>query len=174
MKLDSKFTNNYFKCYNEAKGVAEAKSLILKKKDTAVTTHLQNIVFFSLIILLISIICLLFKQQCLFYLIAFINMLYFFTNIIYMLEKTITGPHIKGTTMITRDGIMNNSYQNIQMLFTWDLIKGVVIKKYTVTILTSTSCYFYFDISYKDKIIDTLEKYNKKKLLINDNQKTKK
>ena len=45
------------------------------------------------------------------------------------------------------------------MIFSWDKIKGFVVGKYTVTILTDTPIYFYFNISKKDEILKAIEKY---------------
>ena len=100
MKLEPIFTNSYFKCYNEAQGVADAKNLILKTKNTDVTTHLENVLFLCLLILLISVLCLLLKYYLCFYLCFFGNIIYFLTNIFYLLNKAINGPITKGTTML--------------------------------------------------------------------------
>ena len=54
----------------------------------------------------------------------------------------------------------------IKMTFNWDKVLGVVIGKYTVTILTDTPCYFYFKIDDKRKIIKVLEKYGEEDKII--------
>ena len=87
-----------------------------------------------------------------------------------MLERTIRGNSINGETSITKNGIVNNTYKNIEMHFSWDLIDAVVVKKYSVTILTNTACYFFFDISQKDKIVDLLKKYKHEDLLVEKNK----
>ena len=56
------------------------------------------------------------------------------------------------------------------MIFNWDKIKAVVIKKYSVTILTDTNVYFYFDIKLKEDIIKCIKKYGSKTLIIENSQ----
>ena len=52
------------------------------------------------------------------------------------------------------------------MIFSFDKIKCIVVGKYTVTILTDTPVYFYFDISKKEDIIEAIEKYGDKDKII--------
>ena len=56
--------------------------------------------------------------------------------------------------------------KDIEILFKWNRIAGVVIKEYSVTILTKGSVYFFFDIKEKDKILKAIKKYNKDILVI--------
>ena len=69
-----------------------------------------------------------------------------------------------GKTIIDDNGITNDSFQNIKMIFSWDKIKMMIVKKYSITILTDTSCYFFFDISKKDEIEKALFKNIIKKI----------
>ncbi len=169
MKIDMKF-KNYFRSFNEAEGVAMARKLILKSRNPQVTTYLQNFLLIFFFVLLTSIYLLVFGYYEVFYLVFFMDLIFLFLNIFYMLERTIRGNSIDGETSITKNGIVNNTYKNIEMHFSWDLIDAVVVKKYSVTILTNTACYFFFDISQKDKIVDLLKKYKHEDLLVEKNK----
>ena len=71
------------------------------------------------------------------------------------------------TIIIDKNGITDESYYGIKMIFSFDKINAIVVGKYTVTILTDTPCYFYFDVKEKENIIKAIEKYNKEVRIIN-------
>ena len=70
------------------------------------------------------------------------------------------------TILIDKNGITDESYYGIKMIFNWSKIKGVVIGKRAITILTDTHIYFYFDISKKSEVIKAIEKYGNSDLII--------
>lgn len=108
-----------------------------------------NIIFFS----------------CLIYLISIIYLIITFCKVIsiYNFRKK---RNFKNSIVIDKNGITDESYHGIKMIFEWEKIIGVVISKYTVTILTDTPVYFYFNISKKDDVISAIEKYGDKEKII--------
>ena len=108
-----------------------------------------NIIFFS----------------CLIYLISIIYLIITFCNVIsiYNFRKK---HNFKNSIVIDKNGITDESYHGIKMIFKWEKIIGIVISKYTVTILTDTPVYFYFNISKKDDVISAIEKYGDKEKII--------
>lgn len=68
--------------------------------------------------------------------------------------------------MIDENGITDESYYGIKMILKWEKITGVVIGKHTITILTDTPVYFYFDIAKKEDVIKAIDKYGNKDLII--------
>lgn len=168
MKIEDNAFTNFFKCFNEAQGVATAKSLVLKKKNPKVTTYLQNVVLIFLYILLVSLYLLVFKRIFLFSLVLFADLVFLFLNIFYMIERCLSTDKPRGTTTINKNGLVNNSYKKIEMHFSWDLVEAVVIKKNSITFLTKTPCFFFFDIANKKEIKELLKKYHKEDLLIEE------
>ena len=63
--------------------------------------------------------------------------------------------------LINEDGITDKSFYDIKINLNWSKIKALVIKKKTLTFLTDTSLYFFFDINEKGTIIKAINKYNK-------------
>lgn len=163
--------NNYFKTYNEARGVVLNKKKILRKRNSRCMNYLTRILLTLLFVLLIVIMMSITKSLCLYDLgviILFIELV----NIAFTLASNITfyvfrkKRNFTSTIVINEEGLIDTSFQGIKMIFSWDKIKGVVIKKYSITILTDTSCYFYFDIKSKEDILKAVEKYGSKDLII--------
>ena len=168
MKIENNAFTNFFKCFNEAQGVAAAKGLILKKRNPKVTTYLQNIILIFAYILLVSLYLLVFDKLFLFALVLFADIIFLFLNIFYMVERCISKDKQKGTTTINKNGLINDSYKKIEMHFSWDLVEAVVIRKNSITFLTKTPCFFFFDIANKKEIKELLKKYNKENLIIEE------
>ena len=153
MEIENKVGKNFFKCFNEARGVALAKRRLFKNKKSKTFTYLDNVLMILILLLLISILFLLIPSLHIFaYILVLIVLLSILSNVIYLLYVYFIrkNKHM-GKTIIDDNGITNDSFQNIKMIFSWDKIKMMIVKKYSITILTDTSCYFFFDISYYDK-----------------------
>ncbi len=157
MKLESNYTH-YFKCYNEAKGVASAKRWLLKNPHTKVTTHIENICLLLFLFLLLALASFIAHFYLLFTILIYLSVFYFYLNLTIFIVRLINHHHRKYTAELTEEGLIFNSFQNIELLFRWPLIKKIIIKKYSITILTSTSFFFFFDISYKDQLLAFLKK----------------
>lgn len=171
MKIESNVGNNYFKIYSESHGVAINKNKILKAKKSKCLNYFQMILIIFLSILILSILLIL-LNNC--YTLS-LSILFITFNIVFislsLLQIISTyfyrkSKKFNNSIIIDKEGITDNSFQGIKMVFSWDKIKGVVIKKYSITILTDTRCYFYFDISNKDDIIKSVNKYGSKDLII--------
>ena len=61
--------------------------------------------------------------------------------------------------IIDKTGLTDESFYNIKMIFKWDKILAIVVGQETVTFLTDTPVYFYFNISEKEKIMKAIKKY---------------
>ena len=168
MKIENDFSQNFFKCFNEAQGVATAKRIILKSKNINVTTYLENLFLISILLLLFGVLFLTINNKIIFFLFIFADLLNLFLHTIYISERVINKNNLKGNTIINEKGIINDSYKNIEMHFSWDLVQAVVIKKYSITILTKTPCFFFFDISKEEEIKKLLKKYKKENLIIEE------
>ena len=70
------------------------------------------------------------------------------------------------TVTFSKEGMIDESFYGIKMTFKWEKVLAVVIKKYTITILTDTPAYFYFNITEKNNILKALEKYQVKDKVI--------
>lgn len=167
MKFEGVVSKDFFKTFNEAKGVAECKNHILKTKKTTSFTYLQSILLVILILLFISGITYFLNLTLLFYTMLIITIFYLIMHISFLIEMLYYSNHKSNCyTIIDEKGITNTAFYNIEMLFSWDLITGVVIKKHSITFITSTPCYFFFNIEYKKKILELLKKYHHKDLII--------
>lgn len=67
----------------------------------------------------------------------------------------------KDTFFFDEEEIRNNSYMVIEMLFCWDKIKYIVVKKYSVIVLTDTPVFFFLNNDVKDELIKEIKKYKK-------------
>ena len=47
----------------------------------------------------------------------------------------------------------------IEMLFRWDKIKYIVVKKYSVIVLTDTPIFFFMNVEVKDELLSGINKY---------------
>lgn len=170
MKIECNI-NNYLKTYNEVKGVVKSKNRILKNKNSNCLNNITRIII-SLICLII-LITYMNLSNILFlnntsYILAFISSIYITFCIIYNIKiySYRKKMNFQSTIVLNKEGLTDTSFQGIKMIFSWSKIKGIVIKKNSITILTDTTCYFYFDISCKEDILSALDKYATRDLII--------
>ena len=165
MKKETEIKNNYFKIDDEAKSVAtHRKEIIKSKKNTTLTYSTETLLIFITIIL-ISMILKTHKLE-----IITLGILYLLINILRFINsyKFRKKQNFKSEIIIDKKGITDiSSFKNTEILFKWDKIKAIVLKKYSLTILMDSRIYFYFDIKEKDKIIKEIKKYKKDILIIN-------
>ena len=83
--------------------------------------------------------------------------------IIYQVRKK---EHFTNVVKIDKNGITDESYYGIKMVFSWDKISALVVGKHTVTVLTDSPIYFYFNISEKDEVLKAIDKYEEKDKLV--------
>lgn len=171
MKIKSNMKNSFFKNYNEAKGIALSKKKILKNNTNKVPTYLTYILI--TIILLCSITILSYHLDKT----KTIGTLYLITLIIYIfyvISRTIWSYKFRkkqdyqNIIILDEEGLTDKSFYGIKITFTWDKIKAFVIKKYTITVLTDTNLYFFFDIKEKEEILKAIEKYHNSAIIIKE------
>ncbi len=175
LKISCDLSKKYFECFDEAKGIALHKRKILKNKSVSCLSYMQEV---FLIFLVIEFICLLLSlvasySMCFFiYFLLTVDIIFFLFHIIRVFVGILLRKKqgFKGSIIIDENGITNTSYYKIKMVFAWPKIKAIVIKKYTVTILTDTPCYFYFDVAKNKKILEAVKKYHKNTLIL-ENEK---
>lgn len=162
---------NYFKTYNEAKGVVLSKKKILKSKSPKCLNYLTRNIIVILLIIVLAVLIPFTTNICLISLIYILILLEVITIslaitnyvTLYLYRKK---RNFKSIITLNKEGLTDTSFQGIKMIFSWDKIKGIVIKKYSITILTDTSCFFYLDIRNKKDIEKALDKYASKDLII--------
>lgn len=162
---------NYFKTYNEAKGVVLSKKKILKSKSPKCLNYLTRNIIVILLIIVLAVLIPFTTNICLISLIYILILLEVITIslaitnyvTLYLYRKK---RNFKSIITLNKEGLTDTSFQGIKMIFSWDKIKGIVIKKYSITILTDTTCFFYLDIRNKKEIEKALDKYASKALII--------
>ncbi len=171
MKISCDISQNYFNCYSESKGVAVHRQSILKKKKPNRLNYYTEILIACLAILIISFLLTLTKDMFWWLfasLLALIDIIFLFI-IIFNFLFVFTFRHkqkFKNTIILDDNGLTYTSVYNIKVNFAKEKLQALVIKKHTVTILTDTPCYFYFDINTKEKILEALKKYKYKTMII--------
>lgn len=174
------FDNNksYFKCYDEARGVAMNKSYILKNKKITLFSYTDYMysIFCILLILSLGILFLapneLITLSICLLVLDFMFLIYTLISTYYMYNLRKRKSPLE--VLVDQDGITNSSFYGIKMIFNWDKITGVVVKKNSVTVLTDTPIYFYFDKKQETKLIREIKKYKPKITIIKEKAKKKK
>ena len=172
MKISSDISKNFFLIYSEARGFATRKNKIIKKNKINKLGYFSRITLVFIFWWIIGFILLLKcdSKNCVlpsvilcldvtFYLLLVVRLF-----LISIFRKKRLG--YKTSITINKKGLIDNSFYNIEMTFGWDLIKAIVVGKYSVVIFTDTPCYFTFDKSELDNILKALEKYEKEVKII--------
>lgn len=169
MKIKYDMNKNYFRCYNESQGVMMAKNEILKNPKAKIYNYVEKGIINILLVVIIYILSkiLLFfdntnmivKMLNIIVIIALcLIILYFLVFFIgYFVEKSKN--HI-GNLEVDATGIKDLSDSGMIVGFTWDNIKALVIKKHTINIITDSSIYLFIDITYKERLLKAIERYN--------------
>lgn len=172
MKIKSDISKNFLSIYDEARGVAQNRHKILKKQKVNNVTYLERVLFIFCVILLIGIYDI---KLCLpvGYLLILAGTIYLVIEILrtyynYIFRKN---REFKSEIIINEQGIIDvSSFENVEILFKWETIKAIVIRKYSLTILTNSPVYFYFDIKDKNKISKAIKKYKKDIVIIKEDK----
>ena len=170
MEIKSNMKKTYLRNYNEAKGIVVNKKRVLKHKKNKVPTYLTSAL---ITITLLSICTILFSIIDSSNIFKTIFLVLLITYISYSIIRTIGSILLKknqidliNTITIDENGITDKSFFKIKINLSWDKIKAVVVKKYTVTFITDTQLYFFFDIKDKEEILKQVKKYSKETLII--------
>ncbi len=165
MKISGNIKENKFKCYNEARSIAKNKRQVLLKQKVCswpfwATKFLVFAIFFVLGFILV-----LNDYLFLANIVILGDILYLALNLLrVILSLTIRDDDIVLT--FNKEGIIDESYMGIKMIFKWEKIKAIVFGEYSITILTDTPYYFFLDIKNKKKVLEVLNKYSKDILIV--------
>lgn len=169
MEIKTNMKKSYLRNYNEAKGIAVNKKRVLKHKTNKVPTYLSSVLITIILLLTCTILFSLIDSSNIFKNI-FLTILITYTS--YSILRTIWSVNFKkkqnylNTIVIDENGITDSSFYNIKININWNKITAIVIKKYTITFITDTHLYFFFDISKKEEILEQVKKYSKENLVI--------
>lgn len=163
MEIKSNLKNNYLKIYNEARGVVINRSLVLKRKNARCLGYFQMVALLFCLFVVMTIAVYFGVNRWVFYFLLVVDFLILLIPIIrtiwnYRWKKA---NNFENTILIDKDGITDKSFKGIKITIGWDKIRGIVVKKYSLTIITKTSIYFYFDAKEQDKILKECLKYIK-------------
>lgn len=170
MEIKSNMKKSYLKHYNEAKGIAVNKKRVLKYKTNKVPTYLASAL---ITITLLSIGTILFSIIDSSNIFKTIFLVLLITYMSYSIIRTISSVLLKknqidliNTIVIDEEGITDKSFFKIKINVSWDKIPAVVVKKHTVTFITDTKLFFFFDIKNKEEILKLVKKYSQNTLII--------
>ena len=169
MEIKTNMKKSYLRNYNEAKGIAVNKKRVLKHKTNKVPTYLTSALITVILLSMCTILFSIIDSSNIFKILFLISLI---TYISYSILRTIWSVNFKkkqdflNTIIIDENGITDSSFYNIKININWDKITAIVIKKYTITFITDTHLYFFFDISKKDEILKLVKKYSKENLVI--------
>ncbi len=169
MKIKCDLSKNYLAIYNETLNVVRHRKQIIKKGKVNKLNFLPHLLCNFGFWFVIGLIVYFVMKPCGSCSTLFLSLILFF-DLIYLVVELIRFLAIrcyrytkcfKGECLLDEDGLTNDSYYDIKITFKWSKIKAVVIKKYSITILTDTPFYFYFDIGCEDNILKCVKKYSK-------------
>lgn len=169
MEIKTNMKKSYLRNYNEAKGIAVNKKRVLKHKTNKVPTYLTSALITITLLSICTFIFSIIDSSNIFKLFFLISLIIYIS---YSILRTIWSVNFKkkqdflNTIIIDENGITDSSFYNIKININWDKITAIVIKKYTITFITDTHLYFFFDISKKEEILKLVKKYSKENLVI--------
>ena len=175
IRIDTKLSKNFFDIYNESRGFAINKSRILKAKKIKGLNYISYLFIFFIVIFVIDLLVIFKSTNYLITTYAFmfivLDIILFIMGLcrIYLNYIYRNKNRVVNSMLINRKGITDlSSFRNVEMLFLWDRVEGIVVGEYSVVIYLGGSIYLYFNKKDKKKIIDGVKKY-KKDILIIDN-----
>lgn len=171
MKITNNLSNNYFDYYKKALSINFNKKLILEDRKIYrgdfLAIVLINIVYLILeIVLILSIGKILNILNYCILLIGFYITLRIISRILLSLYRHSIG--LIHTYEFDEKGLYDKSFFGIKFLFSWNSIKGIVIDKDIIVILTNNICYFILNKSCEEELIKVLKKYKKEELVIKE------
>lgn len=165
--IDYDLTDSYVLIYDEAYGVARKRKKLLKNPRTNTYTYLGITMLRLFIVILINLIC--YGYLCfvghsywLSMILVFIPFLYLylvFDILIFTVKITCRSKSLKGNLKISKEGITDSTFNGIKILFEWKRIKMVIVKKYSVIILTDTPIYFFVNKEVDKQLIREIKRF---------------
>ncbi|HAB66777.1 MAG TPA: hypothetical protein DCE23_05365 [Firmicutes bacterium] len=167
-------SDSYVLIYDEAYGVAKKRKKLLKKPTTKTHTYLGITLFRLILILCLNLFCYLYLKICGYsYIVCtlciFTPFLYFILTmniIIFIIRVTCRSKKLKGSFVLNKQGLTDSTFKGIKILFEWSKIKMVIVKKYSIIILTDTPIYFFVNKDVEDELITALKKYKKDLIIV--------
>lgn len=170
MKITFDKNKSYFRSFDESRGVAMNKKYVLKHKKTNVFSYTDYMFCIILLSFCLGVIVFYINTPYKFVLSSFFIFFGFlFLSISAMSTYYMCHYRRKASQLeilFDKEGITNCSYYGIKMMFSWDKIEAIVIKKHSATILTDTPVYFYFDKEQEEELLKIVKKYKKDILII--------
>ena len=169
MNIKSNMLKTYLRNYNEPKGILVNKKRVLKHKTTKVPTYFISSLITILLLTTFTIIFTIIDKSNIFSIYFLASLIIY---ILYIIIRTTWSYNFKkknnfeNTIILDEEGLTDKSFYGIKITISWDKIKAFVIKKHTITVITDTSLYFFFDIKEKDQVLKAIDKYSKNTLII--------
>ena len=173
IRIKTDLSSDFFSIYNEARGIAMNKKRILKLKRNVHINYI-GLVFITFIVIFILCMIIILQHNSIFLVSYGLFILILDIMSLFMALVRIYGNYFyrkkdkfRADIIIDKRGITDlSSFKDIEILFLWNRVEGVVIGEYSVVILLRKHIYLYFDINDNKKIIDGIKKYNKDILII--------
>ena len=166
MKLKSRLTKDFYKYFDEARGIAIQKRKVLKNKNSSCLTYTQIQLIVVAIMLTLGLVFMsLGKVNYRGYIIGSVIFILTLAYIAICIVSVVGYYNFRKSCskkglVIDENGVTDESFYDIKLTFSWKKILGIVITKNTVTFLTDTPIYFYLDKSSQKDIIEVAERYN--------------
>lgn len=165
--IEYDLSDGYVIMYDEAFGVARKRKKLLKNPRTKTYTYLGVTTCKLLLFVLINIICfMLYKHYgyssyiCMFCVIVSIFYLLLAINLVlFIIRVTVRKGKPKGSFKLSKEGLTDSTFSGIKILFEWSRIKMVVIKKYSIVILTDSPIYFFVNKEVEKKLIQGIKRF---------------
>ena len=169
MKINTSLSDNFLYYFDEARGFAIHKKRILKRKDLKCLSFIQSKAIIFIGLLVFSLIFALIENYFMFSVSLFVLSILYLIIVIIRVSSSYNYRKKRvpnNTIIIDENGITDESFYDIKITIKWSKVKAIILGKYTVTILTDTPIYFYFDISKKYEIINEASKYISNDIII--------
>lgn len=176
MKIKYDMSNNYWNCHNEAQAIVMMRKKLQKNPNRKIRNLFYSGGVYGIGIVIVSLCYLLFRaikieeifltvlSDFIIFLVIFL-ILYFVLIILTYVINHKKSSH-KGTLEIDEKGLKDISDNGKETFVSWENIKLVGIKKYTITFVTNTKIVVFVNIENKKDILKALQTYQSNLLVI--------
>ena len=142
------------------------------KKIKRITTHAIQLGIISLLILIPFTVLYIIEHTPMYLIVIILFTICVILSVVYYILITrkieyIANTNQKATLEINKEGITINAGKQYNHLDYKD-IDNIIINKYSICFMSSTSQSLYTRIEYKDKVIEALTKYKQDKLIVDN------
>ena len=141
IKIDTDLSNDFFDIYNEARGIAMNKKRILKHKKICGMNYVSYLFIIFIVIFIVNLFLILrFKDFYLYFFSLFVIIADIIGFVLGLSRIGINYMYKKrnkfiSTVFINRRGITDvSSFNDIELLFLWKRVEGIVIGHYSLVI----------------------------------------